>query len=131
MSYKLELHPELPAVICLLGTDFEPRHDIGDIIKDLKKHFDNAQQPIFYVNDMSEVKWGFSDVVLGMGAAAAAGGVMRHPNLREIIVISRSELVRLGVGALGQSQYGGLRARIVSNLDEGLNYIKGAISKTS
>jgi hypothetical protein len=129
VAYKLELHQELPVVVCILGADFDPRRDITEVIKDLKSKFDEANQPIFYINDMSEVKWSFTDVMLGMGAAAAAGGVMRHPNLREIIVISRSELVRLGVGALGQSQYGGLRARIASNLEEGLNYVRSQSNK--
>jgi hypothetical protein len=129
MSYKVNLHPELPVVVCELGADFEPRNDIGEIIKDLTRHFDEAKQPIFYINDMSGVRWSFSDVVLGMGAAAAAGGVMRHKNLREIIVISSSDLVRFGVNALGQAQYGGLRARLVNNIQEGLDYVKAETNK--
>jgi hypothetical protein len=129
MAYKLEIHPELPVVVCVLGADFDPKRDVGEVIKELKRTFDEAKQPIFYINDMSEVRWSFSDVVLGMGAAASAGGVMRHPNLREIIVISRSELVRLGVGALGQSQYGGLRARLATNLEEALTYIRSTETK--
>ncbi|MFN8374983.1 MAG: hypothetical protein U0694_19170 [Anaerolineae bacterium] len=129
MAYKLERYQDLPVVVCVLGAQFDPKRDIGEVIKDLKKNFDEADQPIFYINDMTDVKWGFSDVVLGMGAAASAGGVMRHKNLREIIVISKSELVRFGVGALGQAQYGGLRARIANTLDEALNYVRGEVKK--
>jgi hypothetical protein len=124
MTYKLYAHDELPAIICELGPDFSLKDDMENVLKELSGLLDKAGGPVYYVNDITGAKLTFGDIVLGMGMAASAGGVMRHPNLHELITVSASDIVKLGVKALGQAQYGGIKARIASSVDEALAFIQ-------
>lgn len=129
MAYTITTDPDLPAIVCTLGADFNLKADMENVFQELHRLLDQAGQPVYYVNDITDAKFSFSDIVLGMGMAASAGGVLRHQNLYEMIVISASDVVKLGVKALGQAQYGGLNARIANNLDEATSFIKAEVSK--
>lgn len=129
MTYKLYTHDQLPAIFCELGADFSLRDDMENVLGSLQDLLDKADQPLYYINDLTGARLSFGDIVLGMGMAASAGGVLRHPNLREMIIISASDVIKLGVKALGQAQYGGINARIATDMDQAVAFVQGEGSK--
>lgn len=129
MAYKLYAHDKLPAIICEIGSDFHLSQDMESFFKELKRLLDEAPQPVYYINHITDAKLSFGDIVLGMGMGASAGGVLHHPNLHEMIVISASDIVKLGAKAFGQAQYGGIKTRIVNNMDEALTLVQQERSK--
>jgi len=130
MSYTIYPHTDLPAIICVLGAEFNLKADMDNVLQELHALLDQVGQPVYYINDISGAKMNFSDLVVGMGAAATAGGVLRHPNLYELIMLSASDVIRLGVTALGQSQYGGIKARFAKSLDEALTFVRHEVKAT-
>jgi hypothetical protein len=129
MSYTLYAHPELPAIILEIGPEFDLKGEMEDVLQDLQKLLDQAGQPVYYINNITGAKLSFGDIVVGMGATASAGGVLRHPNLHELIMISASEIIKMGVKALGQAQYGGVKAHTANSLDDALAFVQSEIGK--
>ena len=131
MSYTVHVSAEHPNVIVnVLNSDFNPGKELPTVLEELKASFESMTKPFYYISDTSDAKWGFGEMVQAMAAAAGRNtGFLKNPLLQEIIVISTSNLINMGVNALGQDQYGFLHARTVSSLEDALHYIENAMVK--
>jgi len=128
MSYIVETqHTVSPVVINVLNEDFSPAQELGAALDEIGAAFDSMTEPFYYVSDTSKAKWNFGEMVQAMSSAASRGmNLLKNPHLKEIIVVTDSSLIQLGVSALGQEQYGMVRARTVPTLEAALDYINGA-----
>lgn len=130
MSYIVETQRTVsPIVINVLNEDFNSAKELGPVLDDISLAFDSMSEPFFYVSDTSKAKWNFSEMVQAMSTATGRGiGMLKNPHLKEIIVVTDSSLIRMGVSALGQEQYGMVRARTVPTLEVALDYINNTAS---
>lgn len=129
MSFSVQINPDHPNVIVnVLYSDFNPGKELAAVLDELQAAFESMTGPFYYISDTSEAKWGFGDMVQAMAASAGRStGFLKNPMLQEIIVISTSNLINIGVKALGQGQYGFLNARTMASQQEALYYIEGAM----
>ncbi len=129
MGYTITTDPTMPVIVCTLGADFSLKEDMNNVLQELSQLLDQAPRPVYYISNITGARLTFGDIVMGMGATASMGGVLRHPNMVEMIVISASDVVRLGVKALSQAQYGGVNARLAQDLDEAMRFVQAEMSQ--
>ncbi len=90
---------------------------------------DASGQPLYLIIDLTNVKVSFSDIVMSMATLTKSSrAVLRHPNLKQIVVVTTFELFSLAAKALKQAQYGGLEAQVFPTLDEALAYVRQSIA---
>lgn len=81
-------------------------------------------QPVFVINDLTQIAMNFSDMMLGMREAALGGpGTAADPRTRHVLV-GGHELIQFTSEALKQEQYGQRNVPAFSTIDEALAYIK-------
>jgi hypothetical protein len=130
MSYTVEKLPGEPILISVMGEAYDIGRDVSASAQQLLDLLETMDVPVFLVADMREIRANFGDVVAGLGAATRGeAAVFRHPNIREVVVVTTSDLLGMGAKALGQLQYGGLRASVFESLDEALAYVRDRVAE--
>ncbi|MGF1503884.1 MAG: hypothetical protein ACFB51_01915 [Anaerolineae bacterium] len=130
MSYTITRRDDLPVLISEVSTDFDPRSDLQPLLAELDAAFAAMDGPFYYIANIGESKWNFAQVVQALGQVAGSNAAMllRNPHLRETLVVVHSDLIELGVRALSQTQYGGLRAHLMDSVEEALAYVRKDVS---
>ncbi|MGF1505188.1 MAG: hypothetical protein ACFB51_08700 [Anaerolineae bacterium] len=131
MNYTLTTYTDLPAVVCIMHADFDAQADLARVIPEVIEAFDGVGSPVYYIVDVGESRWPFPQIVQGLAQVTAAGAMLRHPNLAEVLVIADSQLVEMGVKALAETQYGSIRTRLVSSVQDGLNTVRSQFEATA
>lgn len=128
MSYVVETqHKASPVVINILNDDFNAGKELGPALEEIKAAFGAMTEPFYYISDTTRAKWNFGDMIQAMAASAGRDiSFLKNPHLKEIIVVTDSSLIQMGVSALGQEQYGMVKAKTVPTLEAALEYIEKA-----
>jgi hypothetical protein len=130
MSYTVKKLPGEPILISVMGEAYDIGRDASASAQQLLDLLETLDVPVFLVADMREIRANFGDVVAGLGAATRGeAAVFRHPNIREVVVVTTSDLLGMAAKALGQLQYGGLRASVFETLDEALAYVRDRVAE--
>ena len=121
MSYKLEQHGNQRIIVGVVGADFDLRVDTEPYLHEIQVMLDRMDGPTVYISDLRGFELNFGDLTALMSVVTRGDtAVLKHPNLRNIILVASSNMIKLGVSALGQTQYGGLHASVVPTLEEAL-----------
>jgi hypothetical protein len=128
MSYLVETQPSVPpVVISVLNADFNPAAELGPALEEIDAAFAAMSEPFYYVSDTHNAHWNFAEMVQAMAASAGHDvRFMKNPYLKEIVVVTDSSLIKMGVSALGQEQYGMVRASTAPTLEAAFEYIHSA-----
>jgi hypothetical protein len=116
----------------LLGkilAPFQMRANLDEAARRLGEMLDQASEPVPYILDLAELKTSFGDMVFAMGELTHEGAVWRHPNIKEMVIITESSMVKIGADALRQMQYGGVRTYTAVSLKEALLHLGVSLSK--
>jgi hypothetical protein len=90
------------------------------------RFLDQAPAPVPYILDLTDFQITFSDLVQVLASMVNDHPDMySHRSLKELCVVTHSDVIRLGANALSQAQYGGVRTRVFRTLDEALAYARG------
>lgn len=130
MSYRIEIQPSVPpVVISVLNADFNPVTELNPVLQEIDSAFASMSEPFYYVSDTHSAHWNFAEMVQAMAASAGRDvSFLKNPYLKQIIVVTDSNLIKLGVSALGQEQYGMVRASTVPTLEAALDYVHSTVS---
>jgi hypothetical protein len=101
MSYDIKEIPGESIVLVTLSESFDPAYDAVDSIEKITSILDAQPAPVFYAIDIRSLHVNFGDMVSMMGLATkGATGFLKHPNIREVVIISSSDMLTLGAKAL-------------------------------
>lgn len=129
MSFETSLLPGEPIILMKLHSTFSVAKDTAASNASLLELLETANEPLYLVIDVTELKISFSDMVGGMATLTKGEmAVFKHPNLKQIVAVTTSDMIALGAKALGQSQYGEVMAKTFPTLDEALAYVRQAIA---
>jgi hypothetical protein len=86
---------------------------------------DTATCAVPYILDLTELRITFADMVsvlveITRGASSPAG----HPYLMELIMVTQNGIIRVAASAMAQSQYGRVKTRVFTTMDEALSYAR-------
>jgi len=129
-SFHHDLLPNEPIVVATMHEDFNFARDTPAAAQALSEILDSFHEPVYYVNDSRALKPDFSSLVTALAQVTRGDlAVFKHPNIREILVVTDSSLLALAAKALQQAQYGGMSASVYGSVDEALDYARGQINQ--
>lgn len=122
MKISVERLPDAPILIITLGKDYMVGRDTPEYMKALAENIRPDETGLYVIYDLREMKMSFGDLVFVMGnQIEKRPGLMTDPRLHTIVVGS-SELVKLGIQAFEQEQYGKNKFPLYASIDEALAY---------
>jgi hypothetical protein len=103
--------------------DFSMANDAPRLLTDMKQALDGVSRHM--IDDFRQLIISFSDLVAALAIPTRDNRAdTRHHNIRKLILISTSELLRFGGNALKQQYGGSLHANIYPTLEAALAGIK-------
>ncbi|MBN1313346.1 MAG: hypothetical protein JXB30_18210 [Anaerolineae bacterium] len=122
---KVEKLPDEPIVVVWLSSSVhidsleiyqERTHQTIELL-------DSMEEPVYYVYDLSEAKLNIAEIVLGANkGAGSSASSLRHPNVKEVLVVTQSNLIKLAAKGLNTEIFGFVPVSVFDTLDEALEY---------
>jgi hypothetical protein len=129
MPYRFERLPDEPILIIDL-SEFNLLQEVDDFARDIEAIWASYPGDFYEIMDVRNIRITFNDIVQGLGKATRGqqGEIRSVPSrMRLRIFIANSELVRFGVKALRQVQYGSMPAALADSMDEALALAREAL----
>ncbi len=130
MSFALETRTDVPAIVVTLHANFDATVDMPQITREFTSLIASMVTPIFLVVDFRAAinRADMNNIQMGAFLATQADTpVFNHPDVREIIFVSVSDVMKLVVEGLRTPTYGSLNVTLVKDLDEVLELIRGRL----
>ena len=121
MAYTLEYLPGEPILLATLPSDFDLSKDTIAFADVCLETLDESTEPLILILDITQASGKFSDFLPAMADVRAGRRVvLRHPQLREVIVVSTRNVVRLVCKALKSRENGHINIVVVDTVEEAL-----------
>jgi len=125
MGFEIAKVGDDPIIVETMHTDFSLKNDLPTSIDQLQVMLDGVDEPHTFIIDATNAHLTFGDAIAGMASVTRGStAVFKHPNLRQLLVVTSSNLVELTTRAFGQEQYGGVRSETFGSLDEAIEYAR-------
>jgi hypothetical protein len=122
--FDIEKVPDLPVLKISLHPTYRAREDQKAATVAVNEIMDHVDEKVFLLYDMSDLKVDWGDMIMGMADARDAYKNGGHRNYRETVIVVRNTMLKLGLKALGQQQYGGMQITVFETVDEALAYVQ-------
>ncbi len=123
MDFQITVLPDHPIIVFQPSAQFKLKEALPVMIEQATTVLDTQPQPTFYIADMRKARIHIDDLLLSLTKVAfGKQPFLRHPNIREILIVTHNPLIRKAVGSLASGMYGDLALQIFSNYDSALAY---------
>ncbi|NDJ75070.1 MAG: hypothetical protein GYB65_02330 [Chloroflexi bacterium] len=96
----------------------------------LRDVLDAQSDPVIHIADMRAAQLSFQDMItLAANAAWGQNALFRHPMIREVLIVTRDEVLCLTAQSLTSDSYGTIPIRLFSNLSEALAYARSQFAR--
>lgn len=120
MSFTVQKHPTLPAIICTLNKDYNVAKQMALTDQAVLQILENADQPLYLIN-IFDLAISLDEIVAAANHVAhdpAAG--WHHPKTKQVLVVTENAILRLAAKGMDSAPFGNLRISIFPTLDEAL-----------
>ena len=123
-NYSIERLPDEPIIVGIFHDTFNLKEDVDPYIGEVQALFDELGEGFFYVNDTRNLHVRlFQDLLVAVNKATRGlGAVLRHPGLKEYILVTTDTLIRLSAQGLRAEVFGGIPATVFETMEEALEY---------
>jgi hypothetical protein len=129
MSYKIETLTGEPVILLILTQDAAISEDMPKSGAEIRTLLDQASEPMFFIMDMSAMQISLDDLILGSNLGARGEQPLtRHPHLKEMLFVSSSKMVKLGLKGLNTLAFGNMKVKAFDTLDEALAYVHAQVT---
>ncbi len=113
-----------PVLTIVVSSEYHMRLHQRELIQALIDRLSSASTPIWTLLDIREVRVEWSDLVAGLAEAKDAAISTQNPNNLGTLVVTDNDILKLGMKALGQRQYGGSRVALFESIDDALAFAR-------
>jgi hypothetical protein len=113
-----------PIIIHTILDTWDTRSDLPNAASEAMQALDSAQEPLYYITDLLNVPKSLSLSDLIWGANYAARTTLRHPNIKEYLVVTESSLVSLAMKGLSSEAFGKVSVRLFATREDALAYAR-------
>lgn len=124
MAYNYEKLSGESILIVSIQEDYSVRLHGPAIIADGTKLLDAQEQTVFFIIDASAMTVDLDDVILSASLGTRQTQFLRHPKIREAILVTRSKLVALAAKGLDSLTFGNAKIKVFETRDEALAYAR-------
>lgn len=129
MSYKIEKLPNQPVILTTIFSDGQWISDLARSDIEAKRLLEKSREPLFVIVDMSSLVFSLEEVIMGASRGARNQRVIGHrANLREMLIVSNSSLVKFASKGLDTPVFGYLNAGIFASVDDALAHVHSQVA---
>lgn len=131
MSYRVERHPDLPAIIIAFMRDFDLANEGVPAIQAALHLLDTQAQPVFLISEMNMPPPSFDELIYATNLSTRQLELFKHSNVRENIFVTTNTLISLAAKGANSPLFGHLKINVLPTLETALTYVQGAITGDS
>lgn len=125
MPIRIERMQDEPIIFIEARSPVDVKTEMPDAIARFVALLDAADQPLWDVTDAQGFTATFSDMVSILGIISRTDlGMIHHRHFAGLALVTDSEVIRTGLEALGQVQYGGIVVRTFPTVDEAIDFVR-------
>ncbi len=124
LVYTIEKLPDEPIIIQTIRSDSSVA-EVPDSMSTMRELLEAESTPLFVIYDVSQASFGLQDILSGSNEASRSEKpLLKHPNIRETLVVSTSDLVRMAARGMNSPIFGNVALRVFDTLEEALAYCR-------
>jgi hypothetical protein len=129
MITEVKRLPDLPVLLRELGPDYKAAEHVSIIHDEDTALLDAESAPIYYVVDMQQMTMGINDVFQAAQNTSAQLKLLKHPNILEIIIITKSRMVELVARGMNSPLFGNISMKTFSTPESAFDYVRQQSTK--
>jgi hypothetical protein len=131
-GFTLEKLPDEPIIVVTYLDTWDTARDIDLATKQVLDLMEPLDQPVFYVIDVTiEPKFALQDLMVYTQQLTQGGNpILKHRNMREHLVVTRSLTVKVATKGLNSPAFGKIPSQAFETLEEALTYARSSVTPT-
>ncbi len=122
MPFVVEADSEVGAVIVRLGRDFSLQTEATRFRAELHQALDTQQNPVALIFDIRDASLSSRDMLISTDSESQR--LLRHPNIRESVVVTDDALVQIAAKGVNSMSFGFIKVRTFPTLEDALEYAR-------
>lgn len=113
-----------PIVIVTLPTDYNLAAELPKVMPQYISFLNSATEPVYWIVDARNSSLTVEEIVLGASLVARGEHPLyHHPNIREVIYVTSSQIMKLAAEGLKGEAFGRVNIKLFDDLDQAMDYI--------
>jgi hypothetical protein len=131
-GFTLEKLPDEPIIVMTYLDTWNKAQDVDLSMKQVIELMDTLDEPVFYVVDVTiEPKFALQDLIVFTQQLTQGGNpILKHRNMREHLVVTRSLPVKVATKGLNSAAFGKIPSQAFDTLAEALTYARSTLTQT-
>ncbi|MBK8024224.1 MAG: hypothetical protein IPK19_23010 [Chloroflexi bacterium] len=129
MNYSVQTLPDEPIVLVTVGAEHSVGAESLQSMVETLETLDAQPGGVFLVYNLEEVSFSLDDVVSAITMATRQSRVFEHRNVMEILIVTRTTLVKIAANRMSSPLFGGHKMRVFESLDSALTYARATIRR--
>jgi hypothetical protein len=114
-----------PVVIITLPSEYNLAVELPKSMPKYLGLLDAATEPLYWIVDASQAALKAEEIILGTSLVARGERPLyRHPNIRQVIYVTTSHIMKLAAEGLKGNAFGHVNIKLFDDLDQALEYTR-------
>jgi hypothetical protein len=123
MDFQIVKLPDHPVIVFQPTDRFKLKEALPVMINQVTTVLDALTERVFYIADMRQARINLDDLLLSMTTVIFGDKpFLRHPNIREVLLVTTNPLIRKVAGGLASGMYGDVALQVMFNYEDALAY---------
>lgn len=124
-TYTIEKLLDLPALLIKMNEDFNSRDTIAAYLKDVRRYYDEAAQPLYMIVDTRDLNLEFGLMLdFVQEGVRNQDAIARHPKNAGIVVVTESKVQQAVMKGLNTASFGFVKNRVFSTVEEAKDWVR-------
>ncbi len=131
-GYSIEKLQGEPIIISQLtgSITFDDRAPDPESTRQTQELMDGQEEPFYYIFDMGDMKLDLNNLIAAANRGAGNEGLtLRHPMIKEVLVVTQSKLINLAAKGLNSTAFGNVPTSVFGTVEEALEYARARIAE--
>ena len=126
MTNTIQKLPNEPIVVDSMSPDYDLAVELPQALPKLIETVEQLAEPVFWVVDISKVEeMDVEDLLIGTELLITGEKALyHHPNIREVMYVTSSQMIRLAATGLSDDLFGNLKIHVFETLEAALQYAR-------
>lgn len=131
MSYTIENVDTDPILIITIHEEYNVATDQAKSDAEVRPYLDNAQQPLYHIVDISNLKMSLDDIVSASNfGSRREDALWRHPMIATLVFVTPNKLAQAAAKGLGSVAFGNIPVKTFNTCDDALAWIQAELAST-
>jgi hypothetical protein len=125
MAATVEVSASLPAIVVRVETESDAFTALNNALSEIARVVAAQPAPVFLIIDLNSHHMRLDQMSLLMGKMArGTSSLLHHANLRETIVVTSSDVIRMALGIVNGPMFDNVRLSTFATFDEAENHCR-------